>query len=519
MNKKVTYLCLLIVLLIIISLFLFNKKDPATLNGMIERFNNTNTKGGILCNNFGIEWFEAMLNRGDITLTDTSVCAHVNRKTCTAYSLLRKDLIPMLFIQPGKENNVPCGIILDTEKVWPLITLMATVDADTNNRNCCTNESGSPILVRNPLTGTNRDWCTYQSMLKQKEIGNLTDEQLNYAVYIPSIDKGFTNGTCNNSCSGDKRCMYNNSGGNINQWLMMYSDECKDGKYSNCFEFENIPTSEVPQSIKDALDAENGGEPDGWLIQKVTNDCSICDKPYLCVFDEAPSGTPYQTVEEIDRIANYIGPDGKGFQKTVTNTMKIGDIAIKQCRFEKTDWDKWINVVRQYYKDLLGLLNSDNSVTKPEFNYMLANPDIPSYFENEVNLYINPDVSSSDFQTQNKIWQDSIIGFYYTSSTCDEQLGALDNIPTGIYNNAKERCDQFYKDLTTAGRKQWENDRIEYSRKLVHQVQKLFNKKYNKSIPVYKSSPDSNAYPNYNSLVTALKKQTKLDNIFVLDTE
>lgn len=528
----VVAILLLLAFLMIYFIHNDSSSNPNTYEGMEKLFNDTTTNlnqvGGILCNNFGPEWFQAMLQRGEVSLQDTSVCAHVNRKTCTAYSYLRKDLIPMLFMFPGVESSVPCGIILDTRKVWPLITLMAIVDGDTNNRSCCTNDSGGPILTRNPWEGNPGDFCIYNSMKNQVEQEKLHKKYIdhNYAVYIPVKDQGVTGGTCNRSCKGDRTCMYNNSGGNINQWLMNASPECVDGKYSDCFVFEEIDASNVPKTIRDQVQPE----PDGWLVQSISPKCETCKKPFLCVFKDAPSNVEgfdsssqdkYRAVEEPDRFATYIGDDGLGMQTAVTHDMQIGNIAIKQCRFERDDWNKWIDVLKQYYRDIMGILRSDNSMVD-NFNYQLANPDSPSYFENEVNLYIDPDTNSSEYKKQNKIWQDSIIGFYFTESTCEEQLKPLEGVTSTFYDTTVtgtvDRCNGFFN-MDTDTRRDWEKNRYDMSRKLVHQVADMFNKNQKRKVPVYKCTADSNAFPNYKSFVTAFAGDVKLSSIFQPDND
>jgi hypothetical protein len=563
---------ILLAVIFLIYCLTMNNSNPDTYQGLKELFNNTtkdvNNLGGILCNNFGPEWFQAMLDRGEVSLQDTSVCAHVNRKTCTAYSYLRRDLIPMLFMFPGVEASVPCGIILDPQKVWPLITLMAIVDGDTNNRSCCTNESGGAILTRSPWTAGNNDLCIYNSMKQQVDAGTLDKKYItgSYAVYIPDKDKGVTGGVCNTSCNGNRTCMYNNSGGNINQWLMNSSPECIAGKYANCFVFTEVDPSTVPKEIKNLVNPA----PDGWLSQSMSPSCKTCKKPFLCVFKDAPQTTTqqsvapgmqdlrstrvspvgmqfdtasgaearrkflvegfndsessenkYKTIEEADRIATYIGKNGFGMNTTVTHDMMIGDIAIKQCRFERDDWNAWIKVLKQHYENILGILRKDNSMVDT-FNYQLAHPQSPSYFENEVNLYIDPDTSSDEYKKQNKIWQDSIIGFYYTATDCEEQLAPLKGVPSNFYGNevsgVVDRCNGFFN-MTTQDRKNWEKDRITMSRVLVHEVADLFHKTQNRKVPVYKCTADSNAFPNYRSLIDAFNGDVKLSSIFQPDDD
>ena len=528
-GKIIVILLILLVIILLICYFSNKNSDPDTYQGMTELFDNTtkdiNNLGGILCNNFGPNWFQAMLDRGEVSLQDTSVCASVTRKTCTAYSYLRKDLIPMLFMFPGKESNVPCGIILDPKKVWSLITLMGIVDADTNNRSCCTNESGGSILTRNPYENEDSDACIYKSMTKQVKDGKLKQKYIDgtYAVYMAGKgDKGVTGGTCDTSCNGDRTCMYNNSGGNINQWLMNSSPDCIKGNYSNCFKFTEVNDNDVPQDAKNLIDPQ---PTDGWLLQTMSPDCETCKKPYLCVLKDAPTTgstnqDKYKTVVEKDRIATYIGKDGFGMNTAVTQSMDLGTIAITQCRFERDDWNSWIKVLKDNYKNLLGLLRKDNSMVD-SFNNQLANPASPSYFENEVNLYINPDTSSDEYKNQNKIWQDAIIGFYYTASTCEEQLAPLEGIPSDFYGStfsgSVDRCDGFFPDEDRQGRRDWEKNNISEARDLVHKVADLFEQTQNRKVPVYKCTANSNSFPNYQTLIDAFNEDVKLNSIFQLD--
>ena len=504
-------LLLLTILIMYVIIPLYLKNSQKSLKSMF-------LDKGLLVNNFGTVWFETMLQHGDVALADTAVCASVNRHTCTAYSLIKPDLIPMFFMFPGVNLNVPCGIILDPTKVWPLITLMAVVDGDTNNRSCCTNESYGPILTRSPFSGNPSDMCIYNTLLAKYGPNNkyVTGK---YAVYIPAKDSG---GGCPTSCGGDLACMYQNSGGNINQWLMNSSPECIAGQYKDCFDFTEIASAD-PAIVK-IFDGQ-AVKPDGYLVQSTSDNCATCKKPYLCVFDEYKQDERYKMVFEDKRIATYIGKDGVGFQASPAS-MDIGKISITQCRFEKKDWNKWIDVLRQHYRRLLSIMKQDNSINE-QYNYQMAHPFSPSYFENEVNLYIDPNTTSDDYKSQNSTWQDSIVGFYYTATPCEDQLQILNGVPATAFettfNNSTDRCDKFFQmdnpALDTSDkRRQWEMQNMAYSRELVHKVTSMFNEKHGKNLSVYKCTADSNSFPNYQSMVTALEGKTKLKSIFQKDT-
>jgi hypothetical protein len=505
----------------------FEDGEPSGIAFLKKKFNNTTTDlnniGGLLANNFGMSYFEKMLEVGDVNYSDTSVCASINRKTCTAYSYIRKDLVPMLFIFPGIEANVPCGIILDPKKVWDLITLLSVVDADTNNRSCCTNENYDPILTRNPFQNDDSDQCMVNTIRAQKGPDSVWLKQ-KYAVYMPLGDPNFGAG-CPRSCNGDLNCMYANTGGNINQYLMNASPECKAGNYASCFNFTEVPIDQVPQKIKDMFKDPNA-QPDGYLELSFAKDCPTCKKPYLCVFENSPNNK-FETIYEPDRIASYIGKDGLGFQNLFGQYMDIVLLQILQCRVEKKDWNLWVKLVKDWYKTLMSIMTKDNGMPD-RYSYMLANPNTQGYFENEINLYINPDTSSREYKRQNKIFQDSIIGFYYNATTCEEQLNTLNGIKSvsqynssDVFYNNVDRCDRYWwlndNSFDTNKRRSWEIDNIEKSRELVRKVADMFNKKHNRNVPVLKNVSSSNAYPNYNDMQRALNGKIQFNDVFIPD--
>jgi hypothetical protein len=518
----------IVVLLLIITILIVSQKSEETLEDL---FNTT----GLLVNNYGIDWFEKMLSHGDVNLSDTAACAAVNRHTCTACSFIRNDLIPMFFMVPGIAMNVPCGIILNPQKVWPLITVMSIIDANTNTRSCGTNESGTPLLTRNPFMSNAGSMCVYNT-LKAKYGESHKYVTGKWATFMPNIDSG---GSCPISCNGDLTCMYQNSGGNINRWIMDSSPECISGKYKDCYTFTEVSEKDVDPSIKNLFSSLD--KPDGYLAHTMSQECETCKKPYVCVFDNSMEpNKPFQTVEESNRIATYIGQDGSGF---VPNTMDVATISGVQCRFEKKDWESWIGVLKQYYRRILKLMKPDNSMISehifpPEsgnlttFTAQLANPLFPCYFENEVNLYINPDTSSNEYKNQNKIWQDAILGFYYVGTTCEEQFDTLNGVPSTAwdykknewktFNSAADRCDGFFQiekpEFTTETRRQWEENNKKSARDMVHKVADMFNKNHpGKNIPVYRCSASSNFFPSYKDMTNALNGNVKLNQIFQED--
>ena len=529
---QIMWIIIISLLFITLSILLFVSLRR-TKESIVEKFYNdtTNLKklGGLLVNNFGMEYFQKMLNVGDVNFSDTSVCASINRKTCTAYSYLRNDLIPMMFMFPGVTANVPCGIILDPVKAWPLITLMSVIDADTNNRSCCTNENYTPIIVRNPFpkevypyfNSDNANNCITRTLEAQ---GKADWAKGNFVVYMPLKDRNLGAG-CPTSCDGDLHCMYNNTGGNINQYIMNASPDCLAGKYKDSFIFTQVDESTVPDFVKEFF-AKPESKPAGYIEMSFQKDCPDCKKPFLCVFDTS-AANKYETNNESDRIASYIGKDGLGFKELFTKYMDAGYLQILQCRFEKKDWNMWIKVVKDWYKSLLAIMDKNNSMPDA-FSYMLANPNSQSYFENEINLYINPDTRSDEYKQQNAIFQDAIIGFYYNGLTCEEQLSELNGVksisagnPGDVFYNGVDRCDRYWwmndRNLVGSNRRAWEIDTIRTSKEMVQKVAKMFNEKHGRKVPVFKNVGDSNAFPSYKSMKRALNGDVRFSDVFVLD--
>lgn len=110
------------------------------------------------------------------------------------------------------------------------------------------------------------------------------------------------------------------------------------------------------------------------------------------------------------------------WNKLFTNPIKYIDpsnVAVRQCKWEKKDMKPWINSLKKYYSDIQSKMNPENNSMDQGFDYFLANPDHLSYLENEVNIYVNSDTSSSNYVDQNKIFMDSIEGFFYVPTTCE----------------------------------------------------------------------------------------------------
>lgn len=309
-----------------------------------EIFNNTNSDannpselGGLICNNYGTRWFKMALDDGDISMKNTSVCAHVNRNTCSAYSLIRKDLIPMIFKMIGIQDSAPCGIILDVSKCWPLITLMTIVDGDTNNRTCCSNETGGAfineptiesfaikpgrkILMDSIGPGYKSDLggkCIRDSFKKAIETGNIINNSKvdlrhlnfdNLVMIWPAFGPsaiGNTGGNCSLNCADDNlKCKYNSTGGNWNWWAMADLDNCADiNGIGDCMSFKIITNiDDIQQKSWNGRTAPDPSISKPWVVVAIgqginidktdfdsSNGCKFCEATNLCTLKYLPS--------------------------------------------------------------------------------------------------------------------------------------------------------------------------------------------------------------------------------------
>jgi len=506
-DKKITIL--LAVLLTILLLFLIARisRRPSSVKGMFNDTSNNPEIGGILVHMMNPTDFESIIKSDRMDISMMADCAPENRHTCSAWTYVRKDLPPMVFIIPGTEMPT-CGIIIDPVKAWELLTTMGVIDSATAERSCCTNESKQPSILRYPGNTTS---CI-SKMLQNKYQGKYD----NYGVYIPNKNKG---GPCPSVCDEDDLvCRYNNSGGSINYYDLVNWPECFDGKYDDCFDFIEVDESKVPETVKAQFRSYG---PSGYLIQTVTKDCKTCSKPYLCVAKSPPNKSAKDfPIEEDKQFSGYVNSDGSNWTNLYMpkdNPFINIDIMIRQCKFEKKDWDVWIRSLKDYYSKTLSGMNPDNTYKNNIYDWQLANPGRNlTYVENEVNMYVNPDKSSSAYKDENDTFIDSIVGFFYVGTTCDQQLSSLDGVTTqarntsSIYYNAEDRCNGYYG-MGTNQRQSLEMNRMNRSRKAVIDMVKWFNKKYNKDTVGYAAAPDSNSFVNYKSWKNT---SVKFENLF-----
>ena len=124
------------------------------------------------------------------------------------------------------------------------------------------------------------------------------------------------------------------------------------------------------------------------ILQLSQLDCTICNRPYLCVTESAQTKVKLLlSWKRTDLQHMLIKMD---WNKLFTNPIKYIDpsnVAVRRCKWEKKDMKPWINSLKKYYSDIQSKMNPENNSMDQGFDYFLANPDNLSYLENEVNIY------------------------------------------------------------------------------------------------------------------------------------
>lgn len=384
-----------------------------------KMFNNTSTTypvGGFLVSMFTNDDARKKLEMNSFEYSTFDQCASINRHTCAAFTLFRRDVWCCPFITAGMDTGI--GVILDVNKMWPLLTGSFVIDADTDSRSLCSNENGS----------------SYSRCGKDVE---MTDAGSSYP-YKCAPD--------------DAKCMSLNSGGSINSNAL----KCDD-----CGTFQN---------------------------------CAACNKPYLCSGDAPRAGAANPYTDD-EAVTAYLGKDAREWNKLfISEDLNTGFTSTSQCRFSKNDLGLWLKALHGFYTLIL-----TRGITLV--------PAAPAYLENEMNSYIYPDNSSPVYRAQQKIFLDSILGFFYISDTCERQI-------QDASSNPEEDCNTMFGQNVTGARRE-----IEMCNRRGYQVNsgalaKLVSQQTGRTIPVYGAVLDSNNFTNPVSIQKALRGEVNFNDMF-----
>jgi len=404
--------------------------------------------GGLLVNTMTIEDVQRLLDVEDFVLdandsaiTDCSIPDKNLTGSCSAWTYLRNDLMPTIFNTPklvdpnrsdgsgaSQVSSTPplIGIILNPALAWSLISSMAVVNASTNERNC-----GQYYLADSKTVNVK---CT--------EADGGVGHDTNVIFRGPLLSSEL----CQNNCDDkDEYCKYQNAGG-------------------------TIAISKLGNSTLGNWGCQDcsGPFPDNG-VQGFMAGCSQSSLPFLCSLDD---GSKTEGIVDPHAWAPYskrngyakahIGSKGEGMQNLFQTQSGLADtwtIGSNQCKFKRDDWDAWVDAIKLYYKTTWENYDPATKTLKAEYeatfgkNYLMSCPRyVHSFFENEVNLYLNPKSDEKKYQElaekQSQILRNSIVGFFSIGKTCRQQLQSLEGSTCSFdgttYTGVDDRCDAWF---------------------------------------------------------------------------
>ena len=427
----------------------------------------------------GIDKF--VLDTNDRAITNCSLPDEHHTGSCSAWTYLRSDLMPTIFNTPMKVNSSPhedwndarkmystpvIGIIINPALAWPLISSMGVVDASTSERNCGQYYFSDSKTVQVKCTEADRG------------VGSDTSVEFHGPLRASEL--------CQKDCDdNDAYCKYQNSGGTI-AMSMLGSSALGNWGCQDC-------SGPFPKEG----------------VQNIMSGCSQSSLPFLCSLDNATEATeglvdpnawaPYSKHAGYARA--HIGPEGDAMQnlfETPTGLADTRNIGGTQCKFQRNDWDSWVNAIKRYYKTFWKHYDSTSKSLRADLktafghNYLMSCPRYYySFLENEVNLYFNPKSDQKKYQElaehQSRILRNAIVGFFSVGKTCKQQLQSLEgsscSFDGATYTGAEDRCIGWFcgKDATQECKDNFLSEEQSYlheAKMLAKQLATKFNATY-----------------------------------------
>lgn len=565
--------------------------------------------GGVLVHLMPLESIENVISakdfKFDFSIPGSCDCSETTKgePTCSAWTYLRKDLPPVVFSYPSSIYNASksgkygdggywtpnIGIIVDPKKIWPLITTMGVTDSGTDARNC-----GSSQF---PFVFDKNSRCRPVVYENGKKI----EEQSSFVIYYPhQFDI-----SCNKNCLYDdniinQNCRYSNAGASFNS-NYFFGDrslnwDCPSDTNRgiiNCWKAIPISWNKISEEDRKMLLKSGYNKNNKFAIYIPRRDCYLTS-PSVYITENTPSidkegkiiGNTSMEINNNGRNYLYVGENinsnisGPNFsQSTWKNCEFKEDGKIKNCKvtdqtaismdnilnyqfkWYKKDWARWINEIKKLwshiyytldknngYKDYNGYIDGlGNSSVYSRLDWIYGNPcNKGQWWENEVNIYVNPILVKDTNSSLNKIYRESILGFFYIGKTCEDFTSSL---PTGtnagdgcIFENKIERCIGYLcntninkkdplntKCIGTKNNgenivynevKNIELKRMKKARDSIIKLSYLFNKKYripfNKNnVKCYKLLSYSNAFPSWDFLDKMINLKTSASDVLI----
>ena len=467
--------------------------EPADLEALRALFHNRprdfkQLSGGLLVHMVTIADAKRLLSAHDFVLegNDSAItnCSFPDENltgSCSAWTYLRSDLMPMVFNTPTQVNSAAdqdgggasemystpvIGIIVNPALVWPLISSMGVVNASTNERNC------------GQLYFADSRRVQVQCTEADGGVGKGGEVEFHGPLRASEL--------CRRDCGEDDTyCKFQNSGGTIAASLL---GKTKLGNWG-------------------CQDCSGPFPTDG--VRDVMAGCSQSSLPFLCSLDDGPKAAgsivdpdawaPYSKRDGFARA--HVGPRAERMQNLFETPEGLADtwrIGGNQCKFRRDDWDTWVGAIKRYYKTFWKHYDpSTKSLTADlaavsGHNYLMSCPRyLFSFFENEVNLYFNPESEEPKYQDladhQSRILRNAVVGFFSVGKTCRQQLKSLEgstcSYEGSTYAGAEDRCIAWFcgKDATTECKDNFSREEGTYLREaaaLAEELKNKFNAKY-----------------------------------------
>jgi hypothetical protein len=470
------------------------------------------------------------IHGNDLAICDCSFPSEEFGGSCSAWTLLRSDLMPTIFSSPDTSTSSPgqspsqdistrlastpsIGIIVNPALAWQLISSMGVIDAATNERNCGQiYYDGAQLEKHIEVSCTEAD----------RGFGNSGEVVVHTPLQASDL--------CKKDCEvGDEYCKLQNAGGTIS--------------------LSNLGKS--PRGNWGCSDC-SGPFPASGITDRMQG-CSQSSIPFVCRL-QSPESVSKEDLKDPHAWAPYgksqgyafaaVGEEGEGFQNLfLTSDGKLSDawtIGGSQCKFLREDWGAWVRTIQRFYETVYRAydaskqeLPAENSSTIGR-NYLMSCPGYGyNFFENEVNMYFNRKSSDPKFkklaEKQAEVLRRSIVGFYVVGKSCEEQLKSLQNIPCAVgdasFSGTRDRCLGYFAggDRSEEAYRAFRELEEQHQQKGVDLVKKLrdaFNRTYRadglqKSVGAYRYVGSNSTFFDLGQLAHLVqKKQIGFQNVF-----
>jgi hypothetical protein len=305
--------------------------------------------------------------------------------------------------------------------------------SSTKKEHCCHTEN---ICVGN-YDGTLRENACIQAQAEYQGIRDVAK------FFRRADDRGSkqVDAICKNE---DERCKFLNTGGGMSTNIFGRMDACMNPNSKHWVDVRNCFTFAGDQVSFDG-------------------DCAGCSSPYVCVAAQTPNDRlTFSYNGSREEWEAFTGEGGSAFKDLfIGDQFRFFRSDQGQCKWKRDDFETYVEVTKETQKLILRLAEDAESAadssscgdeSTPPPGYLWADPDSKKSFETEVSMYVNPDVSSPEYDTQNTIFRDAILAVAVDDRKCQDQLAFLNDGDARMtvsakdckkYESAKDRCKEM----------------------------------------------------------------------------